>query len=143
MKKSTEPDKIIRGQKIFRHKVIRNDTYRIYVCFILGGDIDKINEKFQLQIDDDQEIYCQTNTGSIKIDKDDYRCIFIILNPNIKSKINYATLAHETIHTANHIFHMRYIKYDYDNDEPFAYLVEWIMHNAVNFYKKYLHYEYE
>lgn len=42
----------------------------------------------------------------------------------IKSKTDYGVLMHEIAHAINHFMQMRGIKFDFDNDEPYCYLLE-------------------
>jgi hypothetical protein len=60
--------------------------------------------------------------------------IFIILNQ--KENLSVGVLAHEVIHAANFIFYSRGIKLDIENDEAYAYLVEYLMDKLSKFYKK-------
>jgi acetone carboxylase gamma subunit len=45
-------------------------------------------------------------------------------------------MAHEAVHIADFIFTNCGITHDLDNDEPFAYLVEWIINELYEFYKE-------
>lgn len=41
------------------------------------------------------------------------------------------TLTHECVHAANFIFESRNVRFDYENDEPYAYLVGMIYREAL------------
>ena len=47
----------------------------------------------------------------------------IFLSPDCKPDL----IAHEAVHIANYIYKNAHIKHDFDNDEPFAYLVAWVV----------------
>lgn len=61
----------------------------------------------------------------------------IVLNFNNKfRKIHHGTIAHEVIHITNFISDMRDIRLDLVNDEPIAYLAEWITDQIYAFVRK-------
>ena len=62
---------------------------------------------------------------------------YIILNFHDKeNKVSIGTIAHESTHIANAIFTACGIIVDTDNDEPHAYLVEWVSEMVNRFAKK-------
>lgn len=63
---------------------------------------------------------------------------YMILNfDNKYRKIFHGTIAHEAAHLANMICKERGIKLDTDNDEAYAYLVEWIIDEVYKIIKQY------
>jgi hypothetical protein len=47
---------------------------------------------------------------------------WILLKPDAKR----STFAHESVHIASYLFRNAGVLADYENDEPFAYMVEWV-----------------
>jgi hypothetical protein len=47
-----------------------------------------------------------------------------------------AVIAHEAVHAANYILSDRGVLCDHDNDEPLAYLVEWVVSKVVDALKR-------
>lgn len=63
---------------------------------------------------------------------------FCILNfDNELRRIKHGTIAHEAYHIANFLCTHRGIKEDLENDEPAAYLIEWIVDRIYEVCKKY------
>lgn len=64
--------------------------------------------------------------------------VFCLLNfSNKNRKITHGVIAHEALHLANYMAIRRGIALDVDNDEPIAYLVEWITDRIYEVCKKY------
>lgn len=52
----------------------------------------------------------------------------------VRSKTDAGVIAHESIHIANYIFKHANIEFDINNDEPYAYLMGWVVeeiHKAI------------
>lgn len=50
-------------------------------------------------------------------------CIYLFIN----SKATAGVIAHEAVHIVNYVFKRANISLDFDNDEPQAYLMGWIV----------------
>ena len=62
---------------------------------------------------------------------------FIILNfDSSNNKITHGVIAHEAIHATNAIFSERGVVADFYNDEPYAYLIKWIVDQVHKFIQK-------
>lgn len=89
----------------------------LVVVFTNTSDIVELIDDFN-----DAEIYAHAVSHRYK-GKDAYFCIF---NP-FDHRISPGVVAHEAYHAANFIMAGCGIVLDYENDEPAAYLIEWIM----------------
>lgn len=58
----------------------------------------------------------------------------IVLNPeHPKAEITYGVIAHECTHAALTLFKSRGIHPDVENQEPLAYMIEWLVDQVVKF----------
>lgn len=65
------------------------------------------------------------------------RCFSIVLNfNNKKTKLTHGVIAHESVHIANYTFDSIGAKQDFNNDEPYAYLVGWVTDEVYKFMNK-------
>lgn len=98
-------------------KIIKLNPYymNLYVEFTddISGRIEKLTE-FEVS---GGGLACTTNYAG---DGYDY---IILLSPFADAGI----ISHEAVHVTNMLFRDKGIKYRYDNDEPFAYMVGWIV----------------
>ena len=62
--------------------------------------------------------------------------IMILNFENDFRKITHGVIVHEAIHISNYIALERDIDPDFENDEPIAYLAEWITDEVYKFIKK-------
>lgn len=66
--------------------------------------------------------------------KDGY---FIVLNTELATTaITPGVIAHESFHTAAFILGNRDVHFDIDNDEPYAYLLDWVVDQVYLFLKE-------
>jgi hypothetical protein len=49
----------------------------------------------------------------------------------VENKKHYSALAHECFHAVSYCYKAKDVKYDYDNDEPFAYLLGRLVEEAM------------
>lgn len=80
-----------------------------------------------------KDTYAATYTAK-KIIKGHERNFVIIIFP-VNTEIN--VMAHEAVHAANHAFSNAGAKLDVDNDEPQAYLVDFVVRQILKTFKKY------
>ena len=94
--------------------------YRGTLIIILSNDSQKVSDKINYSLD---EVYAH----SFIVDWHGMEGFLCLLNLHSKQrKIYHGTIAHEASHLAHFILQERGVKEDFENDEPVAYLVEWI-----------------
>lgn len=99
--------------------------YRGKLVIILSNDKEKI--KNICPIFDDDNIFAHAIFGNYK----GTQGFFIILNHKNKyMQINPGVIAHEAHHICSYIADKRGIIIDTNNDEPMAYLIEWIVNEV-------------
>lgn len=65
---------------------------------------------------------------------DGRRAVFVILNfDNKYTKINHGVIAHECLHATHMIAEDKGITPDFENDEPLAYLLMWMVNEVHQF----------
>lgn len=105
--------------------------YRGKLVIILSNDKDKI--KKICPIFDDDNIFAHAIFGNYK----GVQGFFIIINLKNKfMKITPGVIAHEAYHICSFISDKRGITIDTNNDEPIAYLTEWIVNEIHKFINK-------
>ncbi len=124
---------------MYREKLHYIDIYKMYFMVIDSDDHDKVNSKHSLTYGDNTG--ASAHLSNIKIGKKSIypygkQCIFIRMNSNEKRlDCIPAAIAHECVHAAHFIMYTRDIKPDIDNDEAFAYLVEYLYELVYKFMK--------
>jgi hypothetical protein len=104
------------------HKYIEIPLYRGILSLIISDNIKEIQTI--IPEFDSEEIYAHAYYHKYK----EKQCFSVIINiNNAGKKIKYGTIAHESVHICNMIFELRDIKIEFENDEPQAYLVEWVV----------------
>jgi hypothetical protein len=95
--------------------------YRGDLIIIITNSIDKLYEQFtDIEFN---ELYAH----SIYNNYDGGSGYFMVLNFDSEHRnIMHGTISHEASHLAGMILKHRGVISDFDNDEPFTYLVEWI-----------------
>lgn len=87
------------------------------VKVVQSNDKDKVNKRFKIDWDGlNTTVYTQDNHNFLMITQPIEIITFETIN----------TIAHEAVHIANWRISRIGFKYDYENDEPFAYLVGFI-----------------
>ena len=102
-----------------KFKKIKVPIYGGAFVIYVTDDLKKVEKKFNLIKNDDLDgftfkIGCNYHIATTK---------------NLKTSV----IAHESVHIKNMIFKDSYIKPDVDNDEPEAYLLEWIVEQYYKF----------
>lgn len=105
--------------------------YRGRLVVIISNDKDKL--KSFIPYFEDNEIYAH----SFMLDWKGKEGFVIALNFNNKHRpIHIGTIAHEAVHVAHLIAEHRGVIPDFVNDEPIAYLVEWIVDEVIKLMEK-------
>jgi hypothetical protein len=87
------------------------------VKVVQSNDKDKVNKRFKIDWDGlNTTVYTQDNHNFLMVTQP----VEVITPETIN------TIAHESVHIANWRMSRIGFKYDYENDEPFAYLVGFI-----------------
>jgi len=84
-------------------------------------DIQKIEDQWDL-LDEDKQL-----GGFHKIKHEGWNSFLIIFNLCHNQSISYGMISHETTHVVDYLFQSIGHEHDYENNEPGAYLVEWIV----------------
>lgn len=109
-------------------KIFYCETWKMNYLFFIGVPAKKftnyIKDNFNYDVDVSD---CVGNTSNIRDEKtgSDLQAIWI------KSKKHLPELAHESLHAAINTLALRDWKFDFDNDEPLAYLTESIFRQAL------------
>jgi hypothetical protein len=102
--------------------------FRGKLVLIISNDTEKV--KKYLPNFGDRNVYAHT----CYYDWKGYGSFFIVLNfDNDYRKLYHGTVTHESIHAANMIANDRGVIADFNNDEPLAYLSEWIADEVYKF----------
>lgn len=123
---------------MYREKKFRCPVYDMQMCIIVTDNYKEINKRHDLEFED--IIFCHTVKGGIKIssEKELRSCIYLIFNPKYKFEDRYLThgvIAHECFHATNFLFMIIGAKPDINNDEPQAYLINYLVDQVEDFIK--------
>lgn len=126
---------------IHHKKVIEDHLYKVCLCFIVSDDEDKVkrdgNEYLGGFIEKSGYVGGMTSAGYIKYRGGIRECVYIAVNPEIlKTNEIHGVLAHEALHAVNLILDNRGVKFDVDNDEPYAYYLSYIVEQFYDFLKE-------
>ena len=118
-------------EKYFTNKKISIPIYRGNLHVILTNDIKRL--KIEMPFFEGDEIHAH----AISYPDTKWYGYSIILNiNNINSDTINGKIAHEAVHVAHFIMNDRGIEADSRNDEPMAYLVQWIVDVVHKFIKQ-------
>lgn len=127
---------------MYKEKILKCPLYPIWVCLIASDSQDEVNKRRKLEMEDFNAGYA-TRQGIYlnQGDKEKVVCVFMILNPKIDVeglRISPGVIAHECLHGSSFILEYVGIHASYVNDEPQAYLVQYLIEEAHKFYKPWL-----
>lgn len=112
-----------------KKKIIKIPLYRGLFIILISNSIDEINKLFPSFVDDD--LYAHASMDYYR----DEEAYIMVLNFNDSRPITNAVIAHEAFHLANFLADRRGIMRD-NNDEPLAYLIEWMVEETHKFIDK-------
>lgn len=122
---------------MYRRKNLSIPLYKAKLVLIDTNDIGRMEKMFP-GWDIEGYVFAHTIKGNIRGRDGFHRCIFIILNTHTDlSPITPGVIAHECLHAVGWIMDMKGCRHDIENDEPYAYLLEWM----VNQVHKFLYYD--
>lgn len=116
-----------------KHFYIQETEIPIYGGFlviILTNDTETLKKHFSDLTDNN--IYAMSKLGEWK----KRRGYIVVLNFKNIDKITHGAIAHEATHISNFIAQDVGFIPDFKNDEPIAYLTQWIVDNIYSFMKK-------
>lgn len=126
----------MKDDKSYIHTKIQDiPLYRSKLMYILSNDIEKVRIRVPIIYDvvKDGIMYAH----SLLLVGEGYERYCILLNYDCKHRKMYSgTVAHEALHICNMIADNRGIKHDTKNDEPMAYLLEYIVTDLNRFADK-------
>lgn len=109
-----------------QEKKIKIPIYGGRLILIKDINFDKTNKKYKLEIPSNwNAAACDRNSEKYGVD------YFIVI---LEDKLKLSVVAHECLHLTNYLFLNRGIKFDLENDEAHAILLEWIFEQAEKFY---------
>jgi len=74
--------------------------------------------------------------GIYDIKHEEWNAVLVIFNMIHKQSVTYGMIAHESIHILDAVFSKIGHEYNYDNNEPGAYLMEWIYTTILKHFKE-------
>lgn len=115
----------------FKLKEVPIPIYRGNLIIIFTDDSEKLANTIELDsVKEIKSIYCHTMFAN----RNGEQGIFLVFNFKNKNRaVTHGSIAHEAIHAANFLFGDRGIVLDADNDEAFAYFVEWVVDQVYAF----------
>ena len=111
-------------------KAVNIPIYRGKLIIVLTNSNKKL-QKYLPYFEDD--IYAHTYLDNYR-SRDGYYCILNFNNDY--RKMYHGVIAHEAVHVSSFLLENRGVKLDFNNDEPAAYLVEWITDQIYSFINK-------
>ena len=109
----------------------------MWLDIVISDDTEKLNSEFEAE---PGEWFACVFRNNFQLEGSELwrKSIVIVLNPNHSggSKITPAIIVHESVHIKNKIFNQIGHKNSTNNDEPEAYLVEFIFNIVSDFYEK-------
>lgn len=96
--------------------------YRGLFCVLITSDENEVKKYYP---EFEGELYAH----SILTEVSDRQAFLCILNFDASRSVTHGCIAHEATHIAHMILEQRGVIADFINDEPVAYLVEWITDN--------------
>ncbi len=117
-----------------RIKKTKIPIYKTPLILIESNNLAKVKTYFK-KIDyvfEDDSIFGHTIQHYLIKENKKYNCIYVLFNrKNDYSKLKHSIIAHECNHIANFVF--EYIGADSYSDEPYTYLVEYLVKEICNF----------
>lgn len=107
--------------------------YRGHLVVAVGDDIEKLQDRFP-GCRFGKDIYAEVH---FPVTWKGHESVLVIFNPkNPGRKLTHGCIAHEAIHAANFILAERGVECHPRNDEPLAYLTEWMVDKINSVLKK-------
>lgn len=117
--------------KYLHKKVTEIPLYKGKLLIIFSNCADKVKAVYPDF--EDPDVYAHAIYTHVK----GWDSFIVLLNfDNKLSRISPGVIAHEAVHTANSIARERGVQSDFLNDEPIAYLAEWITDEVYKFMAK-------
>jgi len=109
-------------ERYCHHHAVEIPIYRGVFVVLVSNCIKKAKELIE-DLEIERAVYAHS---SWPYDWNDREAFVLLLNMDGPEPITHATITHEATHIANGILSERGAKPSFNNDEPFAYLVEWV-----------------
>ena len=118
---------------MYRDKKLKFPLYdSLTLQIVISDDVEKINSK--LGAEEERFFACVWKSDTIN---KNCKTIVVVFNPADKdNKITPGIITHEAIHIKNILFGTVGIKPDVDNDEPEAYLTEWVVNKIYSVFNQ-------
>lgn len=118
-------------KKHFHIKQHKIPLYGGLLITLLSNDNGRVDK--QIPFRDNPVLYAHSYLDKYK----NTQGYYLVLNFNSgHGKMTHGTIAHEAIHIADFLLYDRGVVADFMNDEPVAYLVDWIVTQTYKFIKK-------
>lgn len=113
-------------------KAVYDDHYRVDLYLVTDCAFDEfcehVEDTFDHEIENDLLDGNHKTGYALVIPRagdDDLYCLWV------EHRRDYLTLAHESLHLTGYILNCKCVTYDPENNEPYAYLQEWIMEKFI------------
>lgn len=115
----------------YRQKRLDVPLYPGRLLLIDSDDLDKVNElRGRMGHPEDTYVYASTSLGNLN----GWMTVAVVLNPRYEhKKLGVGTIAHEACHAADFIFENCGATHDFNNPEPYTYLVGWVADEIAKF----------
>lgn len=110
-----------------RKKIIKVPIYNGNLVLIETEDFKPIEKKYNLSNTSTYNAFVFAKDGKNTIE------YIMVFRPET---IDPGVIVHESVHIVNELFYNKGIKPDLLNDEPQAYLLQWVFEQAMKFYIK-------
>ena len=122
-------------EKHYYEKIIKIPIYKGQLVLVLTNDNKKINKKVP-DFKEKTELY--GHALNMMYEKE-ASYIIVLNSKHTHSRMTVGVMAREAVYIADFIFANCGITHDLDNDEPLAYLVQWITDELYEFYKEFFY----
>lgn len=125
------------------HEFIKAPLFKLHMALVIVDNPKELSdflgehgdEEGARLFGEDDEIYAHTVKGCLNKKDKDYAvdCLYVIFNGNHTSKLTHGVIAHESLHVMGTIMARSGWHFDFSNDEPQAYLIEWLVNTITDF----------
>jgi len=125
-----------------RRKTIKIPIYKGLLDICITDSQKEINQIYSTYLgdniyEDDEKIFAYMVRCKERNDNIPLRRELVVFNVNhIYDKVTNGTIAHEAFHLTNSILASAGVMFEVDNDEPFTYLLGWIVDEIHLFFKE-------
>lgn len=126
-------------KKHYKEKIFRSPIYPAEIVFVNTNNEKKLNKRHQITFKH-HTIHAHTITQIVEKKEFNERRYYIIMDTGSKlgsGGVGVGCLAHECFHLSNMIFDFIGAIPTFENDEPQAYLIHYLMNEGLKFFFNY------